>query len=79
MGRRERMKRGIGMKDRDERSRGIEMHIADAFAIIKPTVPFKLAKHEARRKRNWSDSTPSPLVTHLSRPIPRGLLFIMKE
>ena len=63
MGRHERMKRGSGMKDRDERSRGIEIRIADAFGIIKPTVPFKLVKHyyfdyyyylkhEGLRKRN---------------------------
>ena len=44
MGRHERMKRGIGMQDRDERSRGIVTRIADAFVIIKPTVPFKLGK-----------------------------------
>ena len=44
------------MKDRAERSRVIEIRIADAFAIIKPTAPFKLAKHEGLRKRNWSDS-----------------------
>ena len=46
MGRRERMKRRNGMKDREERSKGIEIRISDDFAIIKPTVPFKL---EARR------------------------------
>jgi hypothetical protein len=57
VGRRERMKRGIGMKGRDERSRGIEILIVDAFVIIKPTTPFKLAKQEARRKRKWSDSS----------------------
>ena len=39
--RRERMKRGRGMYDRDERSRGIEIRIVDVFAIIKPTEPFK--------------------------------------
>ncbi len=44
-GRHERMKRGIGMKGRDERSRGIDIRIADVFTIIKPTAPFK-AKHE---------------------------------
>jgi hypothetical protein len=44
------MKRGIGMKGREERSRGIEIHITDPFVIIKPTAPFKLAKHESRRK-----------------------------
>ncbi len=50
VGRHERMKRGSGMKGRDERSRGIEIRIADAFAIIIPTGPFKLEKQEARRK-----------------------------
>ncbi len=50
MGPRERMKRGSGMKDRDKRSRGIVTRIADAFAIIKPTAPFRLAKHEASKE-----------------------------
>ena len=36
------MKRGSGMEGREERSKGIEIRIADAFAIIKPTAPFKL-------------------------------------
>ena len=58
MGRRERMKRGSGMEDREERSKGIEIRIADAFAIIKPTAPFKLAKHEGR------ETGPIPLSTH---------------
>ncbi len=52
MGRRERMKRGRGMNDRHERSRGIEIRVTDAFAMIKPSAPFifffKLAKHAAR-------------------------------
>ncbi len=51
MGRRERMKRGSGIEDREERSKGIEIRITDTFVIIKPTAPFKLAKHEARRNR----------------------------
>jgi hypothetical protein len=38
---RERMKRGSGVEDREERSKGIEIRIADAFAIIEPTAPFK--------------------------------------
>ena len=50
------------MKDRDERSRGIATHIPDDFVIIKPTVPFRLAKHEARRKQNWSDSSGNSLA-----------------
>jgi hypothetical protein len=50
--RRERMKRGRGMNVRDERSRGIEILLVDSFTMIKPTAPFKLAKHTGRRKRN---------------------------
>ena len=46
VGRHERMKCGRGMQVREERSKGIEIRIADAFFIIKPTEPFKLAKHE---------------------------------
>jgi hypothetical protein len=42
------------MEGREERSKGIEIRINDVFVIIKPTTPFKLAKHEALRKRNWS-------------------------
>ncbi len=42
MGRHERMKHDSGKEDREERSKGIEIHIADVFAIIKPTAPFKL-------------------------------------
>ena len=49
------------MKDRDERSRGIPTHIADVFVIIKPTATFRLAKHEALRKRNRSDSSDNSL------------------
>ena len=47
VGRHERMKRDRGMNDREERSRGIEIRITDVFVMIRPTVPFKLAKHEA--------------------------------
>ena len=47
MGRRERMKHGSGMKDRDERSRGIEILIGHAFVMIKPTEPFRLAKQQS--------------------------------
>ena len=32
--RRERMKRGSGIKDRDERSKGIEILMADAFGSV---------------------------------------------
>ena len=60
VGRRERKKRGSGMKDRDVRSRGIVIRIADAFAIIKPTAHFKLAKH----KDLGNETGPIPLATH---------------
>ena len=69
MGRRERMKRDSGMEGREERSKGIEIRIADAFVIIKPTAPFKFAKHEARRKRNWSDSSGNSLAIHVRVPV----------
>ena len=36
VGRRERMKHGKGTKDRDERSRGIEIRKDDVFSMIKP-------------------------------------------
>ena len=62
VGRHERMKRGRGMKDRDERSRGIEIRLTDVFSIIKPTTPIKLAKIVAKytdlRKRNLQDHYP---------------------
>jgi hypothetical protein len=43
VGRRERMKGDSGIKDRDERSRGIEILMTDAFAKSKPTEPFRLS------------------------------------
>jgi hypothetical protein len=53
----DRMKRGSGIKGRDDRSSGIEIHIADAFAKINPTDPLILAKQAARRNLNFSDSS----------------------
>ena len=50
------------MEDREYRSKGFEIHITDVFVIIKPTTPFKFAKHESRRKRNWSDSSGDSLA-----------------
>jgi hypothetical protein len=49
--RREWMKRDNGMKDRDERSRGIEIHMTDDFSKINPTEPFRLVKQVVRRNR----------------------------
>ena len=47
MGTLERMKRGSGIKDRDERPRGIEILMTDVFAKIKPTDPLRLDKQVA--------------------------------
>ncbi len=57
MTRLDRMKRGSGIKDRDDRSSGIEIRIADAFAKINPTDPLILAKQATRRNLNCSDSS----------------------
>ena len=46
------MKRGSGIKGLDDKSSGMEILIADAFAKINPTDPLILAKQAARRKRN---------------------------
>jgi hypothetical protein len=50
----DRMKRGSGVKDRDDRSSGTEMRIAEALAKINPTDPLILAKQAARRNRNFT-------------------------
>jgi hypothetical protein len=41
------MKRGYGIKGRDDRSSSIEILMADAFAKINPTEPLSLAKQVA--------------------------------
>ena len=41
------MKRGHGIKGRDDRSSGIEILMVDAFAKINTTDPLRLAKQEA--------------------------------
>ena len=53
----DRMKRGSGIKGRDDRSSGIEIRIADALAQINPTDPLILSKQAARRNLNCSDSS----------------------
>ncbi len=47
----ERMKDGGGIKGPDDKSSGMEILMAEAFAKIKPTDPLILAKQSARRKR----------------------------
>ncbi len=45
------MKRGKGIKGLDDKSNGMEILMADAFAKINPTDPLILVKQVARRKR----------------------------
>ena len=43
----ERMTRGSGIKDRDDKSSGIEILMTEVFAKINPTYPLRLAKQAA--------------------------------
>jgi hypothetical protein len=45
IGRLERMKRGHGIKDREDKSSGIEIFMVDTFAEINPTEPLRLANY----------------------------------
>jgi hypothetical protein len=45
------------MKDRVDKSMGIVTRIGETLTRIKPTEPLRLAKREARQKRNCSDSS----------------------
>jgi hypothetical protein len=44
----ERIKHGSGIKGREDKSSGIEILIAEAFAKINPTEPLRLAEQAAR-------------------------------
>ena len=59
MTRLDRMKRGSGIKGRDDRSSGIEIRIAEALSKINPTDPLILAKQYEE-----IETVPIPLVTH---------------
>ena len=61
MTRLDRMKHGSGIKDRDDRSNGIEIRISEALAKINPTDPLILAKQAASRNLNCSDSSGNSL------------------
>jgi hypothetical protein len=45
------MKHGGGIHVLDDKSRGIEILMTEAFTKINPTDPFILAKQAVRRKR----------------------------
>ena len=50
------------MKGRVDKSREIEILMAEALTKVKPTEPLRLAKQAARRNRNWSDSSGNLLM-----------------
>ena len=47
----ERMKHGNGIKDRDDKSNGIEILMTDVFTKINPTDPLILAKQAAKKTK----------------------------
>ncbi len=53
----DRMKRGSGIKGRDDKSSSIEIRMTDTLVKINPTDPLILAKQAARRNLNCSDSS----------------------
>ena len=55
----DRMKRGSGIKVRDDKSSGIEIRISETLVKINPTDPLILTKQAARTSRvycNWHES-----------------------
>ncbi len=61
----ERMKRGSGIKGRDDKSSGIrmlEIRMSDVLTKINPTDPLILAKQATRRNLNCSDSSGNSLA-----------------
>ncbi len=71
------MNHGQGIKDLDDKSSGMEILMADAFAKINPTDPLILAKQAARRKRNWPDSSGMSLARAESKPRNRFVFFFL--
>ncbi len=51
------MKHGNGIKDRDDKSSGIEILMTEAFTNTNPTETLMLVKETVRRKRNLPDSS----------------------
>ena len=54
------------MKDYVDKSMGIVTRISEALVRIKPTDPLRVAKGEARKKRNCSDSSGNSPVKMLA-------------
>ncbi len=67
------MKHGSGIKDRDDRSSGIKIPIADVLVKINPTDPLILGKQAARRNLNCSDSSGIMSLIRQSRGFTAGV------
>ncbi len=63
MDRLERMKRCGGIKGLDDKSKGMEILVAEAFAKINLTDPLIFATQANRRKRKWLDSSGMSLAS----------------
>jgi hypothetical protein len=51
------MNHGNGIKDRDDKSSGIEILMTEDFTNTNPTETLMLVKETVRRKRNLPDSS----------------------
>ena len=64
----ERIKHGSGIKDRDDKSSGIEILMTESFTKFKPNDPFKLAN----KQREENEIDPIPPVIHYPGPMLHG-------
>jgi hypothetical protein len=63
------MKHGSGIKDREDKSSGIEILITEAFVKINPTEPLRLGKQAGRRIRKTRVNDPVSPVIHEVGPM----------
>ncbi len=64
------------MKDLDDKSKGMEILMAEDFAKINPTDLLILGKQATRRKRKWLDSS-GMSVADASRCTRNGRFFFL--
>jgi hypothetical protein len=63
------MKCGSGIKDREDKSIGIEILISDVFVKINPTEPLRLGQ---RKRSEGNEIDPIPPVVHEPGPMCHG-------
>jgi len=66
------MKHGSGMKDRDDRSSGIEILMSDDFAKIKPADPLRVYKDYLDKQCEEIGVDPIPQVVHYREKMIHG-------